>query len=192
MDQSISAKRSQNMARIRGKDTRPEIALRRALWKLGLRYRLHRRIVEVRPDIVFVSARVAVFVDGCFWHGCPEHYTRPRSESSEFWATKLRANVARDKAQTASLMSAGWTVLRLWEHEVKNDLCSAAANVSAVVRGAKTHSPGRWVVFKVVEASADPSHELWHIEHSLSGAKQVIERPRAWKRPPTSRTNLDR
>jgi DNA mismatch endonuclease (patch repair protein) len=105
------------MSRIRGSNTTPERVLGRALWKLGHRYRLRTRGLAGRPDLVFPTLRVVIFVDGCFWHGCPEHYVRPRSRTT-FWASKLRENVLRDIRQTAELHNAGWRVLRVWEHEV--------------------------------------------------------------------------
>lgn len=105
------------MARIRGRDTRPEQLLRRALWKDGLRYRLQYRLTCGRPDLAFPGARLAVFIDGCFWHGCPEHYVRPRSRG-DFWSRKLRENVERDIRQTQALQEAGWKVERVWEHEI--------------------------------------------------------------------------
>src|SRR5262245_56530052 len=109
--------RSEQMARIRAKDTSPERLLRCALWRAGLRYRLHRRTETALPDLVFRRDRVVVFVDGCFWHGCPEHYVRPRSRG-EFWDTKLARNVERDRAQTRDLEARGWRVCRIWEHAV--------------------------------------------------------------------------
>jgi DNA mismatch endonuclease (patch repair protein) len=102
------------------RDTPAEVALRSALHRRGLRFRLHRKIAgvpRVRPDIVFVSAKVAVFVDGCFWHGCPEHGTLPKS-NRDWWTTKLQANAERDQRHSAALRKVGWTVVRVWEHEV--------------------------------------------------------------------------
>lgn len=125
--------RSQLMSRIRGRDTRPELILRRAVWSLGLRYRLQVRVGRTRPDLLFVGARLAVFLDGCFWHGCPEHYVAPRS-SREFWSRKLRQNVERDRRATKWLEAAGWRVLRLWEHEVEIDPGEAARQIEVLVR----------------------------------------------------------
>ncbi|MCK5945527.1 MAG: very short patch repair endonuclease [Planctomycetes bacterium] len=126
--------RSQQMARIRGRDTSPELLLRRLLWARGMRYRVHFRTPAGRADLTFVGKRVAVFVDGCFWHGCPEHYVTPRS-SREFWATKLRANVQRDQRQTEVLECAGWTVLRFWEHEVGEDPEAVASCIARCLDG---------------------------------------------------------
>lgn len=104
----------------RGRDTKPELAVRRLVHEMGLRYRVdypplpsNRRM---RADLVFTRARVAVFIDGCFWHGCPEHHTVART-NAEFWATKVSGNRARDERTNAALNEAGWTVLRFWEHE---------------------------------------------------------------------------
>lgn len=122
------------MAAIRRVDTKPELALRSALHARGLRYRKDLRLdlsVRVRPDIVFTRARVAVFVDGCFWHACPDHATSPASNAG-FWTTKLARNVQRDREQDAALTDAGWTVVRAWEHE---DPLRVADKVEGLVRG---------------------------------------------------------
>jgi DNA mismatch endonuclease, patch repair protein len=103
----------------RGRDTKPELALRRAVHRLGLRYRVNTRpLPEVRrtADLVFTRARVAVFLDGCFWHGCPEHLHIPKA-NADWWVAKLAMNQARDASATAQLRALGWTVLRFWEHE---------------------------------------------------------------------------
>lgn len=103
----------------RRKDTLPEIRLRSALHRRGWRFRVDYRLKldggSVRPDVVFRRERVAVYVDGCFWHSCPHHGTKPRANAS-FWAEKLSANAARDRRATGLLKSAGWQVVRLWEH----------------------------------------------------------------------------
>lgn len=103
--------------------TRPEVAVRSALHRAGLRFRKDLAIeVEdgrVRPDVVFTRARLAVFIDGCFWHSCPVHATRPRA-NADFWAAKLERNTERDRCDTRRLEEAGWTVLRVWEHEARD------------------------------------------------------------------------
>jgi DNA mismatch endonuclease (patch repair protein) len=100
--------------------TKPEVALRSELHRRGLRFRkdllLRCDEVRVHPDIVFTRARVAVFVDGCFWHGCPQHQVVPKS-NRDYWIPKLAANVERDKRVRRALEANGWTVLRFWEHE---------------------------------------------------------------------------
>jgi DNA mismatch endonuclease, patch repair protein len=115
-------------------DTRPEMRLRRQLFALGARYRVHQRITTptgcVRPDILFTRRRVAVFVDGCFWHCCPIHGTTPRF-NSEYWIPKLRRNVERDARNAANLEAVGWRVLRVWEHEESD---KAARRIYATVR----------------------------------------------------------
>ncbi len=113
------------MAAIRRRDTKPEVRIRSTLHRLGYRFRKDHpiRIEEkvVRPDIAFTKRRVAVFVDGCFWHSCPEHGHRPRV-NDEYWSPKLAGNALRDRAQTAALQSQGWIVLRFWEHEAEEDV----------------------------------------------------------------------
>lgn len=102
-----------------GRDTKPELALRRALHGMGYRYRVNFRPekgLRRTADLVFTRRRVVVFVDGCFWHGCPEHATRPKTNEA-FWESKLDRNVERDSATTSLLTASGWRVLRIWEHE---------------------------------------------------------------------------
>lgn len=116
----------------RSRDTGPELAVRRALHAAGLRYRTNLRIsagdVKVRADIAFTKRRVAVFVDGCFWHGCPVHRHAP-VRNADFWAAKVEHNHARDALVTEALEADGWRVLRVWEHqdpaEVEREVRSA-------------------------------------------------------------------
>ncbi|MEV5296491.1 very short patch repair endonuclease [Amycolatopsis methanolica] len=117
----LNAGRSRNMQANRRSDTKPEVALRRALHRLGYRYRkdLLLRLpegVKVRPDIVFTGRKVAVFVDGCFWHVCPEHGREPTT-NEWYWTPKLRRNIQRDRTVNRALENAGWRVVRVWEHE---------------------------------------------------------------------------
>lgn len=104
----------------RRRDTRPELAVRRLLHAAGLRYRVDFAPLpdsrRLRADIVFTRARVAVFIDGCYWHGCPEHH-RPARTNAEFWSAKIAGNRERDSRSDAMLRDAGWTVMRFWEHE---------------------------------------------------------------------------
>jgi DNA mismatch endonuclease (patch repair protein) len=132
MDVLTPAQRSLCMSRIRGKDTKPERILRTALWSLGLRYRLHHALPG-RPDVVFPMQRIAIFVDGCFWHGCPQHGAQPKT-NSDFWKEKLRRNAERDGKVSAALEAEGWTVLRFWEHEIKEDASKVVERI-AHVRG---------------------------------------------------------
>lgn len=103
----------------RRRDTSPERGLRSELHRRGLRFRVDHPVATaarpIRPDIAFTRARVAVFVDGCFWHACPEHGTMPKANAT-YWAPKLSENVERDRRTNTALAEAGWTVLRIWEH----------------------------------------------------------------------------
>ncbi len=133
--------RSEIMKRVKQKDTAAELALRSALHGLGVRFRLHRRIEGVVVDVVFPPAKVAVFFDGCFWHGCPLHATFPKSNQS-YWLPKLAENKERDKRQTEKLRTAGWTVIRLWEHEcllITQKMARRIAQVVSRVRRSKGH-----------------------------------------------------
>lgn len=124
------------MSRQRTHDTRPELALRSELQRRGIRFRVHLRplpSVRREADIVFTRARVAVFVDGCFWHGCPEHRTHPRRNAS-FWFDKIEMNRLRDVETDVLLGAAGWLSIRVWEHEgvpEAADRIVAALNKSA-------------------------------------------------------------
>lgn len=103
----------------RGRDTGPEMAVRSAVHRRGMRYRVNtrpERSLRRTADLVFRRAKVAVFVDGCFWHSCPIHRTRPRANDG-FWSEKLERTVVRDRETTDALEAAGWLVLRFWEHE---------------------------------------------------------------------------
>lgn len=124
------------MRAIRRTDTKPEIALRSALHRQGYRFRKDYRLLlgdgaRVRPDIAFTARRVAVFVDGCFWHACPEHGRNP-TVNEWYWAPKLRRTMERDAAANAALAAAGWRVVRVWEHM---SLAEAVAAVVAALDG---------------------------------------------------------
>lgn len=112
------------------KNTAVEMALRRELHRLGVRYRLHLRHLPGTPDIALTRARVAVFVDGCFWHRCPEHGTSPKN-NSEWWSSKLDGNVARDRRKDHQLQELGWVSVHVWEHE---DPEIAAAEIARIWR----------------------------------------------------------
>lgn len=114
------------------RDTKPELELRRAVWRLGLRYRVDIAPIpgRRRADLVFTRAKVAVYLDGCFWHSCPNHATIPKA-NREWWVEKLGTNVRRDRDTDQRLAEAGWTVVRVWEHEAPD---VAAARIALVVR----------------------------------------------------------
>lgn len=117
----------------RSRDTAPELALRRELHRRGLRYRVNvRPIRTVRrtADVVFTRRKVAVFVDGCFWHGCPYHYRAPAA-NHDYWSVKLSRNIARDGQVNALLHEQGWTVVRVWEH---SPVEQAASRIERAVR----------------------------------------------------------
>lgn len=124
----------------RTRDTKPELAVRKALHAMGLRYRIDRSPLanlRRRADIVFGPAKVAVYIDGCFWHGCPEHGRPETKANPEYWSEKMKRNKARDADTDAKLIDAGWTVIRAWEHE---DPLVIAEHVANTVRRL---SPGR-------------------------------------------------
>lgn len=128
--------RRRNMQANRSRDTQPELAVRRLIHAEGLRYRVDTQPIPAlrrKGDIVFTRCRVVVFIDGCFWHGCPEHGTRTFKTNPEYWTPKIARNQARDGQTTEALVQAGWQVLRYWEHEMPSDV---AANIVAVVRSA--------------------------------------------------------
>lgn len=117
----------------RDRDTKPELAVRRLLHAAGLRYRVNakpEKDLRRTVDILFRPAWVAILIAGCFWHGCPVHYTKPKA-NEEFWSDKVARNGARDAETTQILTERGWTVLRFWEHE---DPADVAAQVESVVR----------------------------------------------------------
>jgi DNA mismatch endonuclease, patch repair protein len=154
----------------RRRDTKPELALRRALHKQGYRYRKDYRLdltgARVRPDIAFTARRVAVFVDGCFWHCCPAHGTQP-ANNTWYWEPKLARNVARDRAADAALSAAGWRVVRIWEHE---SLEAATAAVVTALESAAGRRPGRATNGGHDRPASGPTGEL--------GADRADEVPR--------------
>lgn len=124
---------SRRMSRQRTRDTAPEMLLRRELHRRGLRYCVDAPLPGLprrRADILFTRARVAVFVDGCFWHGCSEHKTAPNTNGA-WWTAKLARNIERDRETDAYLRSLGWTVLRFWEH---GDITHAATDIEVAIR----------------------------------------------------------
>jgi len=127
------------MKQQRRRDTRPELAIRSALHRARLRFRVDYPLpgLRRRGDIVFPRKRLVVFIDGCFWHGCPEHGTWPR-ENAAWWRTKLEANMARDRDTDARLAKTGWVVVRVWEHEEPH---RAASRIASAVAASRTGGP---------------------------------------------------
>lgn len=137
---SVSARMSRQASR----DTAPEVAVRKLLHASGYRYRVNERVPGMSRrtiDIAFTRAKVAVLIDGCFWHGCPTHATQPKA-NAEWWREKLERNMARDRETTAHLESEGWKVLRFWEHESAEEV---AGRIVATVGPPSASKAGRAV-----------------------------------------------
>lgn len=132
---SSSPEASRRMAKVRQKGTNAEIALRREMFRIGLRYRVDYEVLK-KPrriaDIVFPGRKIAIFVDGCFWHGCPEHATWPK-QNAEFWRQKIEANQQRDADTNERLQSLGWTVLRFWSHQPPTEAARTVARMVALI-----------------------------------------------------------
>jgi DNA mismatch endonuclease (patch repair protein) len=177
---AVALSRSEQMARIRGSNTSPEIRLRHALWARGLRYRLHAPTPAGRPDVVFPEKRVAVFVDGCQWHGCPDHYVFPRTRR-EFWGEKLLTNFRRDRRQTLELEQLGWRVVRPWEHTVFIDLDGVCRVVETIIHGGHAPTGGdAWRVVAVEPLPDGADMERRHLEDLRDPMKRLaIERRRS-------------
>ncbi len=160
------------MSRIRGRDTRMEVRLRSMLWRAGARYRKHPRIAGCRPDFAFIGSRVVVFLDGCFWHGCPDHFVRPRTRT-KFWLDKIRANVERDRRQTLRLESEGWCVLRFWEHGVDDHPEVALSSILRTLRSARRSGTpvSGWRVREVEEMPGN--RERWTLQDLRDPALRV-------------------
>lgn len=127
--------RSRLMSRVRTRDTAPELRLRKALWAAGLRgWRLHPKAVPGKPDLAWIGLKVAVFVDGAFWHGHPDYY---RGQSGRFWDEKIARNRQRDARVNAELAERDWQVVRLWDFELEKDPDECVARVAAVVEEAR-------------------------------------------------------
>lgn len=127
-DVHTKKQRSFNMSRIRGENTRPEVALRKALYAGGLRgYRIHYKLPG-KPDIVMPQKRLAVFVDGCFWHRCPRCFQKPET-NADFWKQKIDGNVERDNKMTERLRADSWRVIRFWEHDIRKNLNKCCRHV---------------------------------------------------------------
>ena len=128
-----TSQRSRLMARVRRAGTAPELMLRKELHKAGLRYRLDGgRGLPGTPDLVFRASKVAIFVDGCFWHGCPKHGTRPKTNTS-FWTAKISRNRERDRQVGQELRSQGWRVFRFCERQLMRDLPRVVAVITRAV-----------------------------------------------------------
>ncbi|MDX3669153.1 very short patch repair endonuclease [Streptomyces europaeiscabiei] len=135
-----SAARRRNMQAIRSRDTTPERLIRQLVHAQGLRYRVAARPLpglRRTADMVFRPAKVAVFIDGCYWHGCPEHYVPPKTNPG-YWSDKVARNMARDRDTDQRLAEADWTVLRFWEHEAPSE-CAAQIAAEVAMRRTEIH-----------------------------------------------------
>ena len=132
------AARSRLMSRVRVRDTAPELLLRRALWAAGVRgYRLHVKTLPGKPDVAFIGAKLAVFVDGAFWHGHPDYY---HGQSGPFWDAKIATNRERDVRVNAQLAGLGWEVVRLWDFEVERNAAGCAARIATTLQASRARS----------------------------------------------------
>lgn len=141
--QSSSPETSRRMAGVRQKGTDAETALRRELYRSGLRYRVNYELLK-KPrrvaDVAFPGLKIAIFVDGCFWHGCPQHATWPK-QNAEFWRQKIEANRLRDADTNSRLLDIGWTVLRFWEHESPIEAAEIVAQTVALAKAKRCTPP---------------------------------------------------
>lgn len=129
-------KRSAAMARIQGKNTKPEKLLRRALWHAGIRYRSNKRKLPGKPDISFIKYRLVVFVDGTFWHGYDWQNRQAQIRTNrDFWIPKIERNMQRDREINYFFQSRDWTVLRFWDFEVKNELGACVKKIMDAIEG---------------------------------------------------------
>ena len=120
-------KRSEIMSKVKSVNTKPELKLRKALFSKGLRYRIHFKI-NGKPDIAFSRKKLAIFVDGCFWHCCPKHCRMPKSNKS-YWHSKIKRNILNAEEKDKMLKAQGWKILHIWEHEINENLGKAANKV---------------------------------------------------------------
>ena len=122
--------RSYIMSQIKGRNTKPEISLRKALFKQDYRYSLNHRFkgINCKPDIVMVSRRVCIFIDGCFWHRCKKCFRAPRTNKL-YWVPKIKENIDRDRRQNSVFKKEKWKVIRIWEHEINQDVCKVVRKI---------------------------------------------------------------
>lgn len=135
MDTFSPKMRSFVMSRVKSKNTSLEIRFRKLLFSKGLRYRLHYKI-EGSPDVVMPAKKAAIFIDGCFWHKCPRCYKSPEA-NRQYWEAKVNRNVARDKRVNKKLKAEGWTVIRIWEHEINERPATALRKVTKTLERRK-------------------------------------------------------
>lgn len=188
----MALSRSAQMARIHGEDTSPERVLCAALLARNISFDAHARTPVGRPDVVMPATQVAVFIDGCFWHGCPTHYVRPRTRT-DFWSAKLVENTTRDRKQTRDLEALGWRVVRAWEHEVFVAPDAVLARIERAMRDEDIDEDDAWRVVRV--DVLDPATDLER-RHMVSLREPITERyvdskrtTTKWKLPSARRQN---
>lgn len=132
MDTVPPEKRSEVMRAVKSSDTKIEVTVRSALWKRGLRFK-KKSSLPGKPDIVFTGAKTVVFIDSCFWHGCPEHCRMPKT-NQKYWEAKIQRNSERDSEITRQYQSMGWCAIRIWEHELRADFEKCIESVYVKIR----------------------------------------------------------
>lgn len=132
VDKVTAEVRSETMRRVKSKNTSLELKVRSALYKRGLRYRLNYPLPG-KPDIIFPKQKIVIFIDSCFWHGCPEHLRKPASNII-YWSEKIKKNIARDKMVNKKYKEMDWKIIRLWEHDLKKDFEKTISNLVHAVK----------------------------------------------------------
>lgn len=161
VDKVSKETRSKIMSAIRSKNTKPEVSLRKALWAKGFRYRA--QYGKEKIDIAFPSMKVAIFVDGCFWHGCPIHSHIPKSNKG-YWVPKLKKNIERDLTNNSKLKTEGWIVLRFWEHEL-NNVDAVIKQIEYEIKEKETPIMNKWNWANYTTEELE--HKLRRLERSL-------------------------
>lgn len=131
---------SKVMSRIKGKNTRPELLLRKRLYSLGLKgYRIHIKHLPGRPDIVFTKKKVAIFINGCYWHGCEVCGWKPPKHNTEYWINKINKNRSRDLEKVDALSVLGYTIVVIWEHEIKRNIDDVVSRIISILNVRKSY-----------------------------------------------------
>lgn len=128
-----SEKRSQVMRAVKSKDSKIEVKVRSALWQLGFRFRKNVNTLPGKPDIVFSKKKAVIFIDSCFWHGCPKHLRKP-SSNQEYWNKKIARNIERDVEVNTIYQNMNWKLLRIWEHELKESFHDCINNIATFIQ----------------------------------------------------------
>lgn len=165
-----------------GKEHKAGITAAKSSLEKGFRYRIHYKLNKIRPDIRSVCGKVALFVDGCQWHGCPEHYVHPRS-NQVFWDEKLKNNVERDISQTRALRETGWIPLRIWEHEIWADMAGVVDIVTTLLVTGREPDRENWRVVDVKTIDSENDIERRRaVKLDSPLIEQIVERKRSTKK----------